>query len=71
MSRNTQYQFIPTDPTEIESALTAIYEKLTGTTVQPASPEKLFIQWITNIITQERVFNYYPCNQNIPCRAEG
>ncbi len=32
MSRNTQYQFIPTDPTEIESALTAIYEKLTGTT---------------------------------------
>ena len=71
MSRNTQYQFIPTDPTEIESALTAIYEKLAGVTVQPASPEKLFIQWITNIIVQERVLNNYTGNQNIPSRAEG
>lgn len=71
MSRNTQYQFISTDPEELVSLLVAAYEKITGVSVQPASPEKLFIQWIANIIIQERVYNNYTGNQNIPSRAEG
>lgn len=71
MSRNTEYQFIPTDTETMVSMLVAAYEKITGTTVQPASPERLFIQWVCNIIVQERVLNNWTGNQNIPSRAEG
>ena len=71
MSRNTEHQFIPTDTGEVVALLTAIYEKITKTTVHPASPERLFIQYMANIIIQERVLNNYTGNQNIPSRAEG
>lgn len=71
MSRNAEYQFIPTDTETLVSLLVAAYEKITGATVQPASPERLFIQWVSNIIVQERVLNNWTANQNIPSRAEG
>ena len=71
MSRNTEHQFIPTDTGEVVALLTALYEKITKTTVHPASPEKLFIQYMANIIIQERVLNNYTGNQNVPSRAEG
>lgn len=71
MSRNTEHQFISTDTGEVVALLTAVYEKITGTTVHPASPEKLFIQYMANIIVQERVLNNYTGNQNVPSRAEG
>lgn len=71
MSRNTQYQFVSTDTAALVSSLVAGYEKITGVSVQPASPEKLFIQWVADIIVQERVLNNYTGNQNIPSRAEG
>lgn len=71
MSRNTEYQFIPTNTEEIVAQLLAMYEAITKTTVQPASPERLFIQWVANIIIQERVLTNYAGNQNIPSRAEG
>lgn len=71
MSRNEAYQFVPTDTTAIEALLVALCEKLTGTTIQPGSPERLLIQWVGNVIVQERVINNYTGNQNIPSRAEG
>lgn len=71
MSRNTQYQFVPTNPEDVETELIALYEAIFETTVQPASPERLFIQYIAAIIIQERVQNNYTGNQNIPSRAEG
>lgn len=71
MSRNAQYQFVPTNPEEIETELIALYEEMTGETVQPASPERLFIQYIAAVIIQERVQDNYTGNQNIPSRAEG
>lgn len=71
MSRNSQYQFIPTDTETLIREMTASYEKLTGVTVQSASPEQLFIRWVTDIIIQERILNNYTGNQNIPSRAEG
>jgi len=40
--------------------LTAIYEQITETAVHPASPEKQFIQWVANVIVQERVLNNVP-----------
>lgn len=71
MSRNTQYQFVPTDPENVETELIALYEAITEETVQPASPERLFIQYVASVIIQERVKNNYTGNQNIPSRAEG
>ena len=71
MSRNTEYQFAQTDTEALEAALIAVYEKITGISVKPASPEKLFIQWVASVIVQERVLNNYTGNQNIPSRAEG
>lgn len=71
MSRNPEYRFISTDTEEIVTQLVAMYEAITKSTVQPASPERLFIQWVANIIIQERVQTNYAGNQNIPSRAEG
>lgn len=71
MSRNTEHQFIPTDTDKVVALITALYEEIFKTTVRPASPEKLFIQYMANIIIQERVLNNYTGNQNVPSRAEG
>jgi len=70
-NRNPEYQFIPTDTEAVVALLAAMYETITGVAVKPASPERLFIQWIASIIIQERVLNNYTGNQNIPSRAEG
>jgi phage-related baseplate assembly protein len=71
LSRNPDYQFINTDTEALVADLIAGYEQLIKTTVRPASPEKLFIQWVASIILQERVINNYTGNQNIPSRAVG
>lgn len=71
MSRNPDYPFISTDVESTVADLTASYEKLTGTTVHPASPERMLIQWLADVITQQRVQANYAANQNIPSRAEG
>ena len=54
MSRGADYQFIPTDPEDIIIWLTANYEEIMGVTVQPASPERNFIQWMAEAIVLER-----------------
>ena len=71
MSRGAEYQFIPTDQEDIIVWLTASYEEITGITVQPASPERNFIQWMAEAIVLERVMTNYAANQNIPSRAVG
>ncbi len=71
MPRNKEYQFVSTDTNALVSQLISAYEQLSGHTVHPASPERLFIQWIADVIIQERVMNNYTGNQNIPSRAEG
>ena len=48
MSRNAEYQFVPTDTSTIEALLVALCEKLTGATIQPGSPDRLLIQWVSN-----------------------
>lgn len=69
--RNTEYQFVATDTETVEALLISIYEKITGVSVKPASPEKLFIQFVAAVVIQERGLNNYTGNQNIPSRAEG
>lgn len=71
MDRNSQFQFVSTDTDTLVAELVSAYEQITGITCQPASPEKLFIQWVANIILQERVLLNYAGNQNIPSRAVG
>lgn len=72
MSRSSEeYQFVATDTSELVTQLISTYEQMTCTSVQPASPEKLFILWVANIIVQERVLLNYTGNQNIPSRAAG
>lgn len=71
MSRNPEYQFVSTDTEELEALLTSTYEKITGVTVLPASPEKLFLKWVLAIIVHERSLENHVGNQNIPSRAEG
>ena len=71
MARNPEYQFIPTDTDAVTELVTAVYEKITGTSVRPGSPEQLFIQWVGSVLVQERVLSNYAANQNIPSRAEG
>ena len=48
--RNTEYQFVSTDTETIEALLISIYEKITGVSVKPASPEKLFIQFVAAVV---------------------
>lgn len=67
----SEYRFLSTDPDEIIETMIAEYESITGATVKPASPERQFIDWVTNVIVQERVLSNYAANQNIPSRAEG
>lgn len=68
---HSDYEFIQTDTTALVNTLIAAYEKLTGVTVQPASPERLFIAWVADIIVQTQVNINYAANQNIPSRAVG
>lgn len=51
--------------------MVAAYEAITGETVHPASPERLFIQWVAAIILQQRAIINYTGNQNLPSRATG
>lgn len=69
--RNTEYQFVNTDTNALVAQLVSAYEEICGVSVQPASPEKLFILWVAQTVIQERVMNNYTGNQNIPSRAEG
>ena len=71
MSRNTQYEFIPTDTTELVQQMKADYEAQTGETLHDASPENLMIQWVASIIHAERVKGNFAANQNLPSRAIG
>ena len=71
MPRNPEYQFVDTSVDALVSLLIASYERLSGQTVHPASPERVFIQWVASIVTHERVLTNYTGNQNIPSRADG
>lgn len=71
MPRDPEYQFADTSIEPLVSLLVQGYERLSGETAQPGSPERVFIQWVASILTHERVLMNYTGNQNIPSRAEG
>jgi len=70
-NRNPEYKFIDTDVNPLLADLLAGFERITGRTAQPASKDRLYIQWVANIIIHERALTNYAANQNLPSRAEG
>lgn len=72
MSRlSPPHEFVNTDPEAIDAALISLYEDITGDTVLPASPVRLFISWITDAVVQIMAMINHAANQNIPSQAVG
>lgn len=71
MARNPDHQFITMDTSALVEEMTATYEAITGVTVRPASPERLFIRWVASVLLQERALINRAANQNLPSRAVG
>lgn len=69
--RNPNYQFVEVDSGKLEQDMIQMYERITGSTVYPASPERLFIDWVCAVLAQAYSTMNYIGNQNIPSRAEG
>ena len=66
-----KYTFTETDSSALISALVSGYEKITGRTLLPADPDRIFISWVAAIINEERALQNYIGNQNIPSRSGG
>ena len=71
-------EFVETDTETIESNLIALYENMVQQVpgrehykVYPASPERLFISWVANIIVQQRVIINETAKKNVPRYADG
>lgn len=67
----SDFQFVSTDANELVTSLVSAYEGICEITVQPASPEMLFIRWVASVLVQQRSLLNFVGNQNIPARAEG
>lgn len=64
-------QFVESDPEQIITTMVETYEAMTGRTLYPASPERLFIAWLASIIVQQRALINQTAKQNIPRFADG
>ncbi len=71
MGRNPEYKFVPTAGGEYVDKLITKYREITGRTINPADPERLFLAWMADIIINEKINQNYIGNQNIPSRADG
>lgn len=71
-------EFVETDTETIESNMIALYENFMQQVpgqehykVYPASPERLFIAWVANIVVQQRVIINETAKKNVPRYADG
>ncbi len=63
--------FVEADTQTIETELIAKYEEITGRTLYPADPARLFVLWVAEqIITLKQNIDY-SAKQNLPRYAEG
>jgi len=69
--RNPEYKFVSTDVNPLLADLLAGFERITGRVATPGSNDRLYVQWVANIIIHERALNNYTGNQNLPSRADG
>lgn len=63
--------FVETNPEVLINSLIAAYELMTGRTLYPASPERIFILWVADVIIQQRILVDESAKQNIPRYAKG
>ena len=63
--------FVDANTETVTNALIRGFEKITGRTLYPADPVRLFILWVADIIIQERVNIDFSAKQNLPRYAEG
>lgn len=71
ISKYPDIQFVDTDTETLVNGLIMSYEKITGRTLYPADPARLFILWIADIMIQERIIINESARQNVPRYAEG
>ena len=70
-------EFLETDTETIENSMIALFEtmykEMTGKTkkVYPASPERLFIAFMANIVVQQRILINETAKKNVPRYAKG
>ena len=63
--------FVETDTDTIKDSLIQAYEVITGRTLYPADPIRIFILWTADIVAQERVLINESAKQNVLRFAEG
>ena len=66
-----EVDFISTDPETIQAEMFAAYTAITGRTLAPGDPVRLFILTIANIIIQQRAAINYAGQQNLLSYARG
>jgi len=71
MSRNPEHKFVSTDTNELLTDLIRMYQRLTGRTLSPASPDRMFVQWVANALLIALRSTNFSGNQNLPSRADG
>lgn len=67
----SDYKFVETDSEKIVKNLVETYEQLTGRTLLPDDPDRVFISWVAQLIVQERALINFAAGQNVPSRAIG
>lgn len=63
--------FVETDTETIENDLITQYERLTGRTLYPADPVRVFILWIADVLVRERALINNAARANVPRFAKG
>lgn len=63
--------FVETDTEKILAELISKYEAMTGRTLYPADPVRVFILWIASVMVQERVLINEAARANMPRFAKG
>jgi Phage-related baseplate assembly protein len=66
-----EINFVNTDTEALVNNMIQAYEIIAGRKLYPADPTRIFILWIADIITQERVIINESAKQNVPRYAEG
>ena len=69
--RGPDYEFVSADGEALLTRLITKYETMTGRTLRPDDPDRLFVAWVADILIAERVIQNFIGNQNIPSRATG
>lgn len=66
-----EIQFVDTDPMAIETGIITLYESISGRTLAPGDPVRLFLLSVAALIIQQRALLNYAAQQNLLRYAEG